>query len=154
LWLLADNVWAQENMRREALNMGVDESRLVFASRATPENYLARYEIADLFLDSYPFNGGTTANDALWMGLPVLTRAGQTFASRMAGALLTAARLPELITFDLPGYEAQAKALARNPERCRALREHLREVRRSGVLFDTPRFVRQLEERLLTLPST
>lgn len=151
LWLLADNVWAQENMRREALNMGVDESRLVFAPRATPENYLARYEIADLFLDSYPFNGGTTANDALWMGLPVLTRAGQTFASRMAGALLTAARLPELITFDLPGYEAQAKALARDPERCRALREHLREVRRSGVLFDTPRFVRKLEERLLAL---
>jgi len=151
LWLLADNTWAQESMRREALAMGVEESRLVFAPRAAPEDYLARYAVADLFLDSYPFNGGTTANDALWMGCPVLTRSGQTFASRMAGSLLTAAGLPELITFDLPSYEAQALALARDPARCRALRERLQQVRENGVLFDTPRFVRQLEDRLASL---
>jgi predicted O-linked N-acetylglucosamine transferase (SPINDLY family) len=91
LWLLADNPWAKENILREALANGVEEDRLIFAPRVSPEDYLARYAVADLFLDTYPFNAGTTANDALWMGLPVLTRAGQTFASRMAGALLTAA---------------------------------------------------------------
>lgn len=151
LWLLADNVWAQDNLRREALARGVDEQRLVFAPRAAPPDYLARYRLADLFLDSYPFNGGTTANDALWMETPVLTRSGQTFASRMAGALLTAAGLPELITTDLASYEAKALALARDPTQCQRLRAHLAETKKCGVLFDTPRFVRQLEERLAQL---
>ncbi|HQG28787.1 MAG TPA: acetylglucosamine transferase, partial [Candidatus Ozemobacteraceae bacterium] len=122
--------------------------RLIFAPRVSPEQYLARYTIADLFLDSFPFNAGTTANDALWMGLPVLTRSGRTFASRMAGALLTAAGLPELITYDRRDYEERAVELAHTPERCRRLREHLRDVRETGVLFDTPRFVRNLEREL------
>lgn len=151
LWLLADNVWAQDNLKREALVRGVEEQRLVFAPRAAPADYLARYRLADLFLDSYPFNGGTTANDALWMETPVLTRSGQTFASRMAGALLTAAGLPELITTDLASYEAKALALARDPAQCQRLRAHLAETKKSGVLFDTPRFVRQLEALLLNL---
>ena len=151
LWLLADNPWAQDNLRREALACGIKESRLIFASRAQPADYLARYRIADLFLDSYPFNGGTTANDALWMGLPVLTRSGKTFASRMAGALLTAAGLPELITFDLPSYQAKAIELAHKPEACRKLRDDLLQCKTSGVLFDTPRFVHHLEARLIEL---
>jgi predicted O-linked N-acetylglucosamine transferase (SPINDLY family) len=151
LWLLADNPWAQENLKREALARGVEASRLVFAGRALPPDYLARYAVADLFLDCYPFNGGTTANDALWMGLPVLTRSGRTFASRMAGALLTTAGLPELITTDLHAYEEKAVALASASQRCAALRRHLEQVRDSGVLFDTPRFVRQLEQALLAL---
>lgn len=151
LWLLADNPWAKENLRREALACGVAEDRLVFAPRVSPEDYLARYAVADLFLDSYPFNGGTTANDALWMGLPVLTRAGQTFASRMAGALLTAAGLPELITYDLPAYEAKAVALAETPQECQRLRAHLQQVRDHGSLFDTPRFVKNLEQQFTRL---
>ena len=146
LWLLADNVWAQENLRREAAVRGVDGSRLVFAPRALPPDYLARYAVADLFLDAYPFNGGTTANDALWMGLPVLTRSGRTFASRMAAALLTAAGLPELITTELQAYEDKAVQLATTPGACRALRRHLEGQRSGGVLFDTPRFVRNLEQ--------
>lgn len=146
LWLLADNPWAQANLQREASVRGIDASRLVFAGRAAPEDYLARYAVADLFLDCYPFNGGTTANDALWMGLPVLTRSGQTFASRMAGALLTAADLPELITTDLQAYEDKAVALGSDPEACARLRRHLDDVRSHGRLFDTPRFVRQLED--------
>lgn len=157
LWLLADNPWARDNLAREALARGVDESRLVFASRAQPEDYLARYAVADLFLDAFPFNGGTTANDALWMGLPVLTRCGQTFASRMAGALLTAAGLPELVTPDIDSYERKAVQLAGSPDRMRQLRGHLVQVRAQGVLFDTPRLVRQLEdqfERLLVAPVT
>jgi predicted O-linked N-acetylglucosamine transferase (SPINDLY family) len=148
LWLLADNVWAQENLKREALAQGVEEDRLVFAPRAAPEDYLARYAVADLFLDCYPFNGGTTVNDALWMGLPVVTRAGQTFASRMAGALLTAAGLPHLVTQDLAAYEEKAVALATAPGQCRGLREHLAQVREHGVLFDTPRLVKHLEQAL------
>ncbi len=154
LWLLADNVWAQDNLKREAMARGVDESRLIFAPRAAPPDYLARYRLADLFLDSYPFNGGTTANDALWMGLPVLTRSGQTFASRMAGALLTAAGLPELITTDLAGYQAKALELAHTPGACAALQAKLEQTKTNGVLFDTPHFVRALETQLQALAQT
>ena len=146
LWLLADNPWAQENLRREALVRGVAEARLVFAPRALPEDYLARYAVADLFLDAYPFNGGTTANDALWMGLPVLTRSGQTFASRMAGALLTAAGMSELVTYELKTYADKAVALANSPPDCQRLRSQLRQVRENGALFDTPRLVGHIEQ--------
>ncbi len=151
LWLLADNPWAEASLRREALARGIEEERLVFAQRAAPENYLARYLIADLFLDTFPFNAGTTANDALWMGLPVLTQSGRTFASRMAGALLTAAGLDELITYNLHDYEEKAVELALAANRCGAIREHLRQVREHGTLFDTPRFVRNLEQQFKQL---
>jgi len=151
LWLLADNVWAEANLRREAAAAGVDADRLFFAGRVNPDQYLARYGVADLFLDSFPFNAGTTANDALWMGLPVLTLTGRTFASRMAGALLTAAGLPELITYSLEDYVAKAVALGTSPADCARLDAHLAEVRTSGVLFDTPRFVGHLETALKAL---
>ena len=151
LWLLADNQWAEDNLRLEAQARGIDASRLVFAGRVSPENYLARYLIADLFLDSFPFNAGTTANDALFMGLPVLTCSGRSFASRMAGALLTAAGCPELITVDLPGYEGKAVALATDILTISKLKSRLADVRTSGVLFDTPRFVRTLESNILSL---
>ena len=147
LWLLADNPWAQHNLQRQAVAAGVDAARLVFANRALPADYLARYAVADLFLDAFPFNGGTTANDALWMGLPVLTRSGQTFASRMAGALLTAAGLPELVTTELVAYEDKAVQLAARPAEVQRLRQHLQQVRDHGVLFDTPRLVKQLESQ-------
>lgn len=145
LWLLSDNPWAQENLHREANSQGISPDRVLFAPRVAPENYLARYACADLFLDTFPFNAGTTANDALWMGLPVLTYCGRSFASRMAGALLTAAKLPELITYNLGDYEEKAVALANQPEECERLKAHLQEVRQTGVLFDTPRFARNLE---------
>ncbi len=153
LWLLADNPWAQHNLQREARARGIDAARLVFAGRALPADYLARYAVADLFLDCTPFNGGTTANDALWMGLPVLTCAGQTFASRMAGALLTAARLPELITTDLGAYAERAVQLASTPGECARLRAHLEHEREHGVLFDTPRFARALEAQFERLAA-
>ena len=132
MWLLADNPWAEANLKNEARTRDIDVNRLIFAQRVVPEQYLARYAVADLFLDTFPFNAGSTANDALWMGLPVLTRSGRSFSSRMAGALLTAARLPELITYDLRDYEDKAVALAQDSDRCRRLREHLREVRATG----------------------
>lgn len=151
LWLLADNPWAQANLLREAAAHGLDPQRLVFAERALPEQYLARYALPDLFLDTFPFNAGTTANDALWMGLPVLTLTGRSFAARMAGALLTAAGLAELITYDLKAYEDKAVELATTPGACLCLREHLEAERATGVLFDTPRFARNLENELLRI---
>lgn len=151
LWLLGDNTWAEANLKREAVARGINESRLVFASRVSPEDYLGRYLIADLFLDTFPFNAGTTANDALWMGLPVLTRTGHVFASRMAGALLTAAGLEELITYDQQSYEAKAIALAIAPDQCKRIRDHLEQVKESGVLFDTKRFALNLEKEFKRL---
>ena len=151
LWLLSDNRWAEANLRREAEQRGVDGSRLVFAGRVSPENYLARYACADLFLDTFPFNAGTTANDALWMGLPILTLTGQCFAARMAGALLTAAGLPELITTRREDYLEKAVQLAADRASCQRLRQHLQATKENGVLFDTPRFARHLEGALQSL---
>jgi predicted O-linked N-acetylglucosamine transferase (SPINDLY family) len=151
LWLLADNSWSEENLRTFALTHGVAAERLVFAPRVSPENYLARYHCANLFLDTFPFNAGTTANDCLWMGCPLLTLTGRSFASRMAGALLTAAGLPELICYDLASYADKAVALANDAPACQQLRLKLAEVRQHGALFDTPNFVRALEMRLKSL---
>jgi predicted O-linked N-acetylglucosamine transferase (SPINDLY family) len=151
LWLLADNPWAEGNLRREASRRGIDGMRLIFATRVAPEHYLARYQLADLFLDSFPFNAGTTANDALWVGLPVLTRCGRTFASRMAGALLTAAGLPELITRTPQAYLDKAVSLAGDRAALQQLRLHLRSQREHGVLFDTPKFARHFEQACLQL---
>jgi predicted O-linked N-acetylglucosamine transferase (SPINDLY family) len=151
LWLLADNPWAEANLKTAAEAQGVDAARLLFAGRVLPPDYLARYPCADLFLDTFPFNAGTTANDALWMGLPILTLCGRTFAARMAGALLTAAQLPELITYNLQDYEEKAVALAQQPAECARLRSHLHVVRESGRLFDTGAFAKNLEDRLVEL---
>ena len=150
LWLLADNPGAEANLRKEAAKYDMAE-RLVFSPRVAPDQYLARYGAADLFLDSFPFNAGTTANDALWMGLPVLTYSGHCFASRMAGALLTAAGLEELITYNLQDYEEKAVALANAPQECQRLRDVLKDVKENGPLFDTKRFVRHLEKHFKRL---
>ena len=151
LWLLSDNSWAEQNIRAQAAAQGVDAGRIVFAGRVAPENYLARYACADLFLDTFPFNAGTTANDALWMGLPILTCTGRSFAARMAGALLHAAELDELITYNLQDYETQAVRLAHDPGTCQRIRARLYEVHQHGALFDTARFARALENRLQQL---
>ena len=151
LLLLADNQWSEANLKKEAKARQIDPKRLVFGPRLSPENYLARYQVADLFLDSFPFNAGTTANDALWMGLPLLTLTGRSFASRMAGALLTAAKMESLICYNLQDYEEKAVALANDPAEMARLRAHLQGVRSGGVLFDTGRFVRELEAKLLPL---
>ena len=151
LWLLADNPWARENLQKQAKAQGINPKRLVFAERTTPADYLGRYLVADLFLDTFPFNAGTTANDALWMGLPVLTMSGRSFASRMAGALLTAAGLPELITHDLQAYEDKAVALAADTKARKAMRQELALAKESGPLFDSLRFTRNLEQQYTAL---
>jgi predicted O-linked N-acetylglucosamine transferase (SPINDLY family) len=124
----------------------VDKERLIFAPRVSPPEYLARFALADLMLDTFPFNAGTTASDALWMGTPILTRAGRTYISRMAGSLLTAVGLPDLITESLADYERLAIQLGRNPARCASYKRYLAEHGRSSPLFDLPQTVRDIEQ--------
>jgi predicted O-linked N-acetylglucosamine transferase (SPINDLY family) len=145
LWLLEANPAVATNLRREAAARGVALERLVFAPRMSLAEHLARHCRADLFLDTLPVTAHTTGSDALWAGLPVLTCAGETFASRVAGSLLTAIGLPELITHSLAEYEARALHLAVHPNELAALRERLAQNRLTAPLFDTPRFTRHLE---------
>jgi predicted O-linked N-acetylglucosamine transferase (SPINDLY family) len=151
LWLLAANPWAEANLRKEAAARGVAPERLVFAPRATLADHLARQRVADLFLDTLPYNAHTTTSDALWVGLPVLTCAGGTFAGRVAGSLLRAIDLPELITRSLEEYEALARHLASNPARLAAIRAKLARNRLTTPLFDTDRFRRNLEAAYLEM---
>jgi predicted O-linked N-acetylglucosamine transferase (SPINDLY family) len=145
LWLLADTEATQHNLRAAASSRGVDPQRLCFAGRLAYPYHLARLRLADLFLDSFPFNAGTTASDALWAGLPVLTCCGQAFASRMAGSLLRAVGLPELACADLGSYEEMALRLAANPQELSSLRAKLAANRTTHPLFNTARFTRHLE---------
>jgi predicted O-linked N-acetylglucosamine transferase (SPINDLY family) len=149
LWLVGDQPCVVSNLQDEAAQRGIDPHRLVFAKRVPYEEYLARYRLADLFLDTLPFNAGTTASDALWAGLPVLTCAGQSFAARMAGSLLTAVGLPELVTHSLHDYESIALRLARNPWALADIKKKLVVNRDICSLFDTDRF-RQNVERAYT----
>ncbi len=145
LWLLGGSGTMRANLLREAESRGVEARQLVFADRRGYEEHLARFALADLFLDSLPFNAGATASDALWAGVPVLTSAGEAFAARMAGSLLRAIGLPELITHSLEEYEARALQLAHRPAELRDLRERLLGNRYRSPLFDTDRFRRALE---------
>ncbi len=145
LWLLADNDTARANMLACAAAHGVTPERLVFAPRVAPAEYLARFTLADLMLDTFPYNAGTTASDALWMGLPIVTRSGRTVISRMAGSLLTAVGLPDLITDNQADYEKLAITLGRTPARVASHRRYLAEHGRNSPLFDVPRIVRDIE---------
>ena len=146
LWLSQPNPAATRNLRREAEARRADPARLVFAPRLpAPEDHLARLGLADLFLDTLPYNAHTTAMDALWAGLPVLTSMGASFASRVAASQLQAAGLPELTTDSLEAYERKAVALAHNPDEMAKLKARLAANRANAALFDTERFTRNLE---------
>ncbi|MCX7187336.1 MAG: tetratricopeptide repeat protein [Methylophilales bacterium] len=145
LWLLDCNTWAKQNLIREAELLGINQARLVFAPRVEIADHLARHVHADLFLDTNPYNAHTTCSDALWMGLPLLTCVGDTFASRVAGSLLTAANLTELITYNMQDYENKALYLLNNPEKIKLIKEKLHASKSSVALFDTPRFTKSLE---------
>jgi protein O-GlcNAc transferase len=149
LWLLADNRWAEENLRREAAVRGVAPDRLVFAPRRPLAEHLARHRLADLFLDTLPVNAHTGASDALWAGLPLLTCAGRSVAARVAGSLLQALGLPELVTATLDDYESRALALAQDRKRLAALRRRLADARSSAALFDIERMRLGLEAAYL-----
>ena len=145
LWLVATHELTVRNLRREAAARGIDPERLHFAPALPYGQHLARLGCADLFLDTLPFNGGTTVSDALWSGLPVLTVSGEAFAARMAGSLLHSIGLSELIARDLPHYEALALELLHDPERLRSLRAQLCSAAGHCALFNTARFTRHLE---------
>ena len=145
LWLLRDNPEAVQNLRLEAEKHGVAAARLVFAPRDMPHLHLARHRLADLFLDTLPCGAHTTASDALWAGVPVLTCIGDTFAGRVAASLLHAVGLPEMITHTLADYEALALKFARDKSALAAVTSKLRDNRNSHPLFDTVRFTRHLE---------
>jgi protein O-GlcNAc transferase len=151
LWLFAENEAARRNLRSEAEARGVTGERLCFADRVERERHLARMRLADLFLDTLPCNAHTTASDALWMGLPIVTCMGRSFAARVAGSMLHAIGLEELITVDLAQYEAVALDLARSPQRLAALRDKLAGNRATTPLFDTPRLCRNIESAYATM---
>lgn len=146
LWLSQANQLMAANLRREAVRWGITPDRLVFAPRVPPATYRALFRQADLFLDTFPYGAGATANDALWMGLPIVTCAGRTYVSRMAGSLLHACGLPELVTTSLDDYERLALRLARDRQELSALRVRLTSHRDTLPLFDAERFTRHLED--------
>ena len=151
LWLLTDNDTATQNLQREAAARGVDPARLVFAPRAPLAEHLARNKLADLFLDTLPYNAHTTASDALWMGLPVVTCKGETFAGRVAASVLHAAGLPELVTESLDDYEALALRLAQDPVALARIKAKLVASRETVPLFDVARFTRHIEAAYVTM---
>ena len=151
LWLLEGNAAAVRNLRQEAQRRGVAPERLVFAPRMNLPEHLARHRQADLFVDTLPCNAHTTASDALWAGLPLLTCTGGTFAGRVGASLLHAAGLPELVTDSLDAYEARARELATAPGELAAIRARLERNRSTCPLFDTERFRRHIESAYSTM---
>jgi predicted O-linked N-acetylglucosamine transferase (SPINDLY family) len=145
LWLLAEGEPVRSRLRAEAARAGVATERLVFGGRLPLAEYLGRYRLAGLFLDTLPFNAGTTANDALFAGLPVLTELGSSFCGRMAASLLRALDLPELIARSRAEYEAAAIRLARDPVELAGIRDRLWRNRAAGSLYDMARYTRHLE---------
>jgi protein O-GlcNAc transferase len=151
LWLLEGNARIRNNLCKQAVARGVAAERLIFAGRTAPERHLARQQLADLFLDTLPYNAHTTASDALWVGLPLITTPGQSFPARVAASILHAANLPELIAADLTEYESLALKLARDPDALAAIREKLLATRDTLPLFDTARFTRNLEAAYIAM---
>jgi predicted O-linked N-acetylglucosamine transferase (SPINDLY family) len=151
LWLLDGGAAQRANLRREARRRNIPEERLVFAPRVEPAEHLARHRHADLFLDTFHYNAHTTASDALWAGLPVLTRLGDTFAGRVAASLLQAIGLPELIARTAEEYEAKALELAADRAPLEAIREKLARNRLTQPLFDIQRFTRHIEAAYLEM---
>lgn len=146
LWLRIDNETALDNLRKAAVEHGIDAGRLVTADRVDMTDHYARHRLADIYLDTLPYNAHSSACDALWAGLPVLTCSGKTFAARVAGSLLHALEMPELITNSLEEYEALALKLARDPELLNSMHDKLAKNRLTTALFDSKRFCSNLEE--------
>lgn len=145
LWQLESAAPFAANLRREAEARGVDASRLVFAPDLPTDQHLARLKLADLFLDGLPYNAHTTGSDALWAGVPLITRKGTAFPGRVAASLLKAVNLPELVTESAEEFEALAVKLANNPATLKKIRARLEKNRDTSALFDTDRFRKNIE---------
>ena len=152
LWLSKAHKSTSNNLKKEAKIHGIDPNRLVFAPREPlKEDHLRRLQLADLFVDTHPFNAHVTASDALRVGLPVLTCVGASFASRVAGSLLTSLNLPELITTSQEQYELLAVKLAKSPDQLKTTRAKLIDNLSRSSLFDTPKTARHLEDAYLAM---
>jgi predicted O-linked N-acetylglucosamine transferase (SPINDLY family) len=145
LWLFEGNEWMKNNLLKEAASRGVTPDRLAFVKRTSHEKYLAQFKQADLQLDTFNVTGGSTSNNALWAGLPVLTKLGESYSSRVTSSLLTAIGVPELITTTEIEYEELAQELATNPNLLSIIRQKIADNRLSAPLFDTELFTRCLE---------
>ncbi len=145
LWLMAEGEDVRRNLKSEIAKRGIASERLIFAERIPSAEHLARMRLADLFLDSLPCNSHTTASDALWVGLPILTLQGQSFAARVASSLLTAIGLPQLITHSVEQYEALAVELANQPQKLNEIRDALNANKQNAPLFDSAMTTRQIE---------
>ena len=146
LWLLETNKWAKSNLLKAANERGATSERIIFAQKAPHEEYLAQFRQADLYLDTFIYNAGATASNALWAGLPVLTKLGKGYTARMAGSLLSSIGLTELITTHETEYEALALQLATNPEQLDSIKNKLTLNRLSKPLFNTELFIKHLED--------
>ena len=145
LWMRPSNRWAELNLKKEAQKRKVDPARIIYADRVPMDIHLARHSLADLFLDTFNYNAHTTAQEALWAGLPVITKTGETFAARVAGSLLNAIGLNELITESEEAYEALALELATHPARLAQIKAKLEANCLTQPLFDTEQYTRHLE---------
>ena len=151
LWLFESNSSAVTNLRKEAVKFGINEERLIFAKKMPVTDHLNRIQMADLFIDTLPCNAGTTASDALRMGLPVLTCMGHSFVSRVAASLLNAVNLPELITTSQEQYESLAIELAMHPDKLKSIKDKLANNLLTAPLYDTPLFTKHLESAYMTM---
>ena len=151
LWLLNDATLATANLRREAAARGIDPNRLIFVDPVSQDSHIGRIGVADLVLDTLPYNAHTTASDALWAGTPIVTCMGSAFAGRVAASLLHSVGLAELVTTNLEEYEALAVQLARDPPRLQGIRTKLNENRLRSPLFDTERFRQGIESAYTTM---
>jgi predicted O-linked N-acetylglucosamine transferase (SPINDLY family) len=148
LWLLRDNQWAEANMLSAAQAHGIEADRLIFAGRVAPENYLSRFGSAHLFLDTFPYNAGTTANDALWAGLPIVTLSGCSYVSRMAGSLLRSTGLVQLIAHNYDEYEDKAVAFANDKQLQIHCKERLQAAKATSTAFNTQKFVAEFSSMI------
>jgi predicted O-linked N-acetylglucosamine transferase (SPINDLY family) len=151
LWLVDDNPWATANLRAAASAAGINAERLIFAPRLPLARHLARYQVADLALDTFPYTSHTTASDALWCGCPLVALCGETFAARVSGSILTAAQLPALIATSLEDYESKVLKLATNRSLLKDVARRVLESRENAPLFDTAAFTRDLESLYLQM---
>ncbi len=147
LWLYKSNPWAIKNLCKEAERRNIDSNRLIFANKLPLEKHLARYSLGDLALDTFNCNGHTTTSDALWAGLPVLTKIGESFSARVSASLLTSLGIPELITNDEKEYEEKAIHIANNPDVLKELKYKIVTLRKKSPLFDSKLFTKNLESK-------
>lgn len=154
LWLLESNRWAKENLLQHAQAEGVSAERLVFAQRLPYAGHLARYKVVDLALDTFPYTSHTILSDALWCGCPTVGLCGDTFAARVSGSLLTAAGLPDLVTYTLPEYEKLVRRLAVEPLLLHDIHTRVARAKDQSPLFDSTAFTRKLEQLYLGLAES